>query len=68
MNLKEIKEMINLMNESGLTEIELERDGLKIRLRKGGAPEITPMVAPVIQASVTAPAESAIDLAKSNLI
>lgn len=35
MNIKEIKEVINLMNENGLTEIELEKDGLKIRLKKG---------------------------------
>lgn len=35
MNIKEIKEIINLMNENGLTEIELEKDGLKIRLKKG---------------------------------
>lgn len=34
MNVKEIKEMINLMNENDLTELELERDGLKIRLKK----------------------------------
>ncbi len=37
MNLKEIKEMIMLMNENNLTELEMEREGLKIRLRKGGA-------------------------------
>lgn len=36
MNLKEIKEMITLMNENNLTELELEREGLKIRLRRGG--------------------------------
>jgi len=43
MNLKEIKEMIQLMNENGLTELELEKDGLKIRLKKsaGGAFEQT---------------------------
>ncbi|MBN1405462.1 MAG: acetyl-CoA carboxylase biotin carboxyl carrier protein [Candidatus Omnitrophica bacterium] len=34
MNLKEVKEMINLMNENSLSEIEIERDGLKIRLKK----------------------------------
>ena len=34
MNLKEIKEMINLMKENDLAELELERDGLKIRLKK----------------------------------
>ena len=35
MNIKEIKEMINLMNENNLSEIELEKEGLKIRLRRG---------------------------------
>ena len=35
MNIKEIKEMIQLMNENSLTEFELEKDGLKIRLKKG---------------------------------
>ena len=35
MNLKEIKEVIQLMNENALSEIEIEKDGLKIRLRKG---------------------------------
>lgn len=37
MNIKEIKEMIQLMNENSLTEIELEKDGLKIRLKKGAS-------------------------------
>lgn len=35
MNLKEIKEIINLMNENGLSELEIEREGSKIRIRKG---------------------------------
>lgn len=34
MNLKEIKEMIALMNENNLTELEIEKDGLKVRLKK----------------------------------
>lgn len=37
MNLKEIKELINLMNENDLTELEIEREGNKIRLRKSAA-------------------------------
>ena len=43
MNLKEIKEVIQLMNENGLSEIEMEKDGLKIRLKKspGGVVEQT---------------------------
>ena len=35
MSLKEIKEMISLMNENNLNELEVERDGLKIKLKKG---------------------------------
>ncbi len=37
MNLKEIKEMLQLMNENNLTEFELEKEGLKIRLKKVGS-------------------------------
>jgi len=35
MYIKEIKDMINLMNENGLTELEIEKEGMRIRLRKG---------------------------------
>ena len=41
MNIKEIKEMINLMNENSLTELEVEKDGMRIRLKKGPSGEIT---------------------------
>ena len=34
MNLKEIKEMINLMNENNLMELEVEKEGVRIRLRR----------------------------------
>jgi acetyl-CoA carboxylase biotin carboxyl carrier protein len=34
MNIKEIKEMINLMNENNLMELEVEKDGMRIRLKK----------------------------------
>jgi len=40
MNIKEIKEIINLMNENNLTEIEVEKEGLKLRLKKGAGGEI----------------------------
>ena len=51
MNLKEIKEMINLMNENELLELELERDGLKIRLKKnsGQIEQIITQAQPVIK-------------------
>ncbi|MBI4355232.1 MAG: acetyl-CoA carboxylase biotin carboxyl carrier protein [Candidatus Omnitrophica bacterium] len=38
MTLKEIRELINLMNEHGLVELEIEREGMKVRLRKSGPP------------------------------
>jgi len=40
MNLKEIKELIVLMNENELMELEVERDGMKIRLRKSASGKI----------------------------
>ena len=44
MNLKEIKEMIQLMNENGLSEFEMEKDGLKIRLRKNSDGRVEPNI------------------------
>ncbi len=34
MNIKELKEMIALMQENGLAELEIEKNGFKIRLKK----------------------------------
>lgn len=35
MYIKEIKDMINLMNENNLTELEIEKEGVRIRLKIG---------------------------------
>ena len=72
MNVKELKEMIALMNENGLTEIEIEREGQRIRLKKGfsGAPEVTHegvLIQPQQVASAAAPAKEP-EAVKSNLI
>ena len=40
MNLKEIKEMINLMNENSLTELEVEKEGTRIKIKKASLGEI----------------------------
>jgi len=40
MNLKEIKEIITLMNENDLNEIEIEREGLKLKLKKSGSNDV----------------------------
>ena len=44
MNLKEIREMIDLMNEHDLTEFEVEREGLKVKLRKSSGEFAEPVV------------------------
>jgi len=45
-NIKEIKEMINLMNENNLMELEIEKDGVRIRIKRMGAGEtsVTPLI------------------------
>jgi acetyl-CoA carboxylase biotin carboxyl carrier protein len=54
MNLKEIKEIIALMNENNLNEIEIERDGLKLKLKKSA--EGVVMAAPTHYAVESIPA------------
>lgn len=70
MNVKEIKELLELMAEHGVAEIEIEKDNAKIRLRKlpggkiavdhghpmaGGIVHMSPSM-PVAPAPVAAPA------------
>ena len=77
MNLKEIKEIIALMQENQLTEIEIERDGLKLKLKKGStdaAPNsstesvsynLPPLPAPKTNQNSVPPAQ---EVPKSNLL
>ncbi len=37
MNIKEIKELVNLMNENNLLELEIEKEGMRVRLKKTSA-------------------------------
>ena len=36
MNLKEIKELIEMLKNTDISELEIERSGVKVRIRKGG--------------------------------
>jgi acetyl-CoA carboxylase biotin carboxyl carrier protein len=55
MNLDDVKQILQLMREHELTEFELERDGIKIRVCKNGsAPAITSAVAPGIPEAASA--------------
>lgn len=41
MNVKQLKEMVELMNNNGLSEIELESEGTKVKLKKSIDPVAT---------------------------
>jgi oxaloacetate decarboxylase alpha subunit len=41
MNIKEIKELIEVVSQHGITDLEVERSGVKVRIRKEGQ---SPMV------------------------
>ena len=61
MNLDEIRQILDMVREHELAEFELEQDGVKLRLRKGGvvvatAPALAmPAVAAAPAATVAAP-------------
>ena len=63
MNLKEIKEIIALMNENNLNEIEIERDGLKLKLKKSAGGELVIGTAPTHYAVASLPALKAVPVA-----
>lgn len=51
MEHRELKKLVQLMNDNGLVELEIERDGERVHLRKAGPPVATayagmPMGAP----------------------
>jgi len=64
MNLKDIKDMIALMNENNLTELEIEREGTKIKISKaptgrivaGAAPEYHLETTPATRPAASEPA------------
>jgi acetyl-CoA carboxylase biotin carboxyl carrier protein len=53
MNLDDIREVLALVREHDLAELEIERDGLKIRVRKAGAQvAVMPQAMPIAQVAV----------------
>ena len=55
MNIKKIKELIDLMNEDDLTEIEIEKEGTKIKLAKNGSHIIEQAVTASVPGALIAP-------------
>ena len=81
MNLKELKELIEMLKDTDISELEIERSGVKVRLRKGGDVTFHPamprmeyppaaIVAPAIAEAVpsAAAAEKAVEPVKTNQI
>jgi oxaloacetate decarboxylase alpha subunit len=67
MNLKEIKELIEMLKGSDISEVEIERSGVKVRLRKGGDVTFHPAM-PRMEyppAAITAPVIAAPPAGKS---
>ncbi len=55
---KEIQELVDILTEQNLTEIEIERKDLRIRVRKDRAPLVssaTPVSAPLVEPMVAPP-------------
>jgi oxaloacetate decarboxylase alpha subunit len=44
MNLKELKELIEMLKNTDISELEIERSGVKVRLRKGGDVSFHPVM------------------------
>jgi oxaloacetate decarboxylase alpha subunit len=83
MNLKELKELIEMLKGTDISEVEIERSGTKVRLRKGGDVTFHPamprmeyppatFVAPAVaEAPAPAPAAAAdkpVEQAKTNQV
>lgn len=63
MNLKEIKEMINLMNENNLVELEVEKEGMRIKIRRFQEASDSAKGRPVEYKVESVPASKASDVA-----
>ncbi|MFH1395143.1 MAG: acetyl-CoA carboxylase biotin carboxyl carrier protein [Candidatus Omnitrophota bacterium] len=50
MNIKQIRELVEIMNNNDLSEVEIEQDGIKIKLAKKVYGGIEQVVTPVVQA------------------
>jgi acetyl-CoA carboxylase biotin carboxyl carrier protein len=68
MDLKELKEILQILEEKEITEFELEEEGMKLRIRKGPAASnhaaappvfVAPVAAPPIPAAAAAPSAPA---------
>jgi acetyl-CoA carboxylase biotin carboxyl carrier protein len=55
MDLKEIKAVIDLMTKNGLTEFELEKGDVKLRVKRGPSGEFTTSAVPIVPVTGSQP-------------
>ncbi|HYN06596.1 MAG TPA: acetyl-CoA carboxylase biotin carboxyl carrier protein [Vicinamibacterales bacterium] len=58
MNLDDIRQILELVREHDLAELEIERDGLKVRVRKAG--DRVTVIPPAVPVAPAAPAPAAV--------
>ena len=65
MDIKEIKGIIDLMRKNGLSEFEYEKDGTKIRIRRGpdGEPQVIASSPSLIPAPAVLPVSAGVPIA-----
>ncbi|HEX3015305.1 MAG TPA: acetyl-CoA carboxylase biotin carboxyl carrier protein [Desulfobacteria bacterium] len=64
MNLQEIKELIKMLDETEISELNLESEGVRINIKKGGVVSAAPAAALPVTAAV-APAAAAVSAAET---
>jgi acetyl-CoA carboxylase biotin carboxyl carrier protein len=63
MDLRKLKKLIDLVQESGIGELEITEGEEKVRIARGGAVSVTPLTAAAPPAAVAAPASGAAPVA-----
>ena len=66
MNLKEVKDLVDFMNENNLLELEIEKEGMRVRLKKSSPSDMTPQVTVLPQNSAQASATDKEEASKSD--
>jgi len=60
MDLRKLKKLIDLVQESGIAELEITEGEEKVKIVKGGAVTLTPLAAPAAAAPQAVPAGGAV--------
>jgi acetyl-CoA carboxylase biotin carboxyl carrier protein len=59
MDLRKLKKLIDLVQESGIAELEITEGEERVRIARGGVVNVTPLAAPAASATLAPPASAA---------